>query len=61
MSYCVWYRLGITVAPQSQEPLVIRAPVPWHQSFVTGAHHCYHNLFALNYVLSTLDDIWEER
>ncbi|XP_071540358.1 dynein axonemal heavy chain 3-like [Panulirus ornatus] len=54
-------RLGISVAPVSHEPLVIRAPVPWHQCFVTGTHHCYHNLFALNHVLNTLDTIWEER
>ncbi|XP_042864708.1 dynein axonemal heavy chain 3-like [Penaeus japonicus] len=54
-------RLGIGVAPLSHEPLVVRAPVPWHQSFLTGAHHCYHNLFALNHILNRLDTIWEER
>ncbi|XP_066944541.1 dynein axonemal heavy chain 3-like [Macrobrachium rosenbergii] len=54
-------KLGISVPPAHHEPLVIRAPVPWHQSFVTGAHHCYHNLFAVNHILNTLDVIWEER
>ncbi|XP_047469580.1 dynein axonemal heavy chain 3-like [Penaeus chinensis] len=54
-------RLGIGVPPLSHEPLVVRAPVPWHQSFLTGAHHCYHNLFALNHILNNLDTIWEER
>ncbi|KAK4323557.1 hypothetical protein Pmani_005754 [Petrolisthes manimaculis] len=54
-------RVKISVAPVVQEPLVIRAPVPWHQSFITGAHHCYHNLFTLNHILSAIDTIWEER
>ncbi|XP_069947362.1 dynein axonemal heavy chain 3-like [Cherax quadricarinatus] len=54
-------RLGIKVAPVSHEALVVRAPVPWHHSFLTGTHHCHHNLFALNHLLNTLDTIWEDR
>ncbi|XP_063858635.1 dynein axonemal heavy chain 3-like isoform X1 [Scylla paramamosain] len=54
-------RLKIMVPPEEHDPIVVRAPVPWHQNFITGAHHCYHNLFALNHVLGTLDAIWEER
>ncbi|XP_050716714.1 dynein axonemal heavy chain 3-like isoform X3 [Eriocheir sinensis] len=61
LSPAVRAKLKITVAPDEHEPFVVRAPVPWHQNFITGAHHCYHNLFALNHVLAALDALWDER
>ena len=54
-------RLKILVLPKVWSPLVVRAPVPWHQSFLQARQYCRHNLFALNVVMNKLNALWWRR
>ncbi len=39
----------------------VRAPVPWHQGFVTARQFCRHNLFVTNPILLRIQIIWVKR
>ncbi|XP_023329300.1 dynein heavy chain 3, axonemal [Eurytemora carolleeae] len=54
-------RLEIQNVAQSWTPLVVRAPVPWHQTYLQANQFCRHNLFTLNTVLEKINNLWWRR
>lgn len=42
-------------------PAVVRAPVPWHQSYIVAKQFCRHNLFVTNPLVVRLNRIWINR
>lgn len=45
--------------PTVYPSIVIRAPVPWHSTFVISSHMLHHRLFIVNPILLSLRDLWE--
>lgn len=39
--------------------IAIRAPVPWHSTFVISSHVLCHKLFTVNPILLCLRNLWE--
>ncbi|CAG2066829.1 unnamed protein product, partial [Timema podura] len=52
-------RLNIQTYPANYPVVHIRAPVPWHNSYVSLGQLVYHNLFIGSPILRTLRDIWQ--
>nr|CAD7259656.1 unnamed protein product [Timema shepardi] len=52
-------RLNIQTYPVNYPVVHIRAPVPWHNSYVSLGQLVYHNLFTGSPILRTLRDIWQ--
>nr|CAD7398222.1 unnamed protein product [Timema cristinae] len=52
-------RLNIQTYPANYPVVHIRAPVPWHNSYVSLGQLVYHNLFTGSPILRTLQDIWQ--
>ena len=52
-------RLNIQTLPAYYPPIIIRAPVPWHSSYVTSSQLLDHKLYTCNPVLLSLRDLWE--
>lgn len=51
-------RLRIEQLPIHYPVLLIRAPVPWHQSVIRAKHYNDHNLFIGNEILRDIRDLW---
>ena len=55
-------RVNIESVPSlSYRPSIIRAPVPWRQSYLVSKQFCRHNLFITNPVVLKLTTIWNNR
>ncbi|CAB4069328.1 DNAH [Lepeophtheirus salmonis] len=59
-------RLKISMAPpsgvlSSSCKFIIRAPVPWHQSYIISKQYCRHNLFITNPIMQRIKVIWDLR
>ncbi|RVE49566.1 hypothetical protein evm_005794 [Chilo suppressalis] len=54
-------RLGIAFLPPLWPALVVRAPVPWHASYVRGRHALSPRHYHADPVLLELRRIWQER
>jgi dynein heavy chain len=54
-------RLNIQTYPIDYPPIIIRAPVPWHCTFVISSQMLDHKLFILNPVFLCLRDLWESQ
>jgi dynein heavy chain len=52
-------RLKIHNFPAEYPAIVIRAPIPWHNTFVISSHVLHHRLFIVNPILLSLRDLWE--
>jgi dynein heavy chain len=51
--------LNIHTYPTDYPSIAIRAPVPWHSTFVISSHVLHHKLFIVNPILLCLRDLWE--
>lgn len=51
--------LNIHTYPTNYPSIVIRAPVPWHSTFVISSQVLCYKLFIVNPILLCLRDLWE--
>ncbi|KAK2580549.1 hypothetical protein KPH14_007682 [Odynerus spinipes] len=51
-------RLLVETMPMEYPVLIIRAPVPWHQSKITANHFMQYNLFVTNEILRDILELW---
>ena len=51
----------LQVPKLSYEPPLIRAPVPWRNSYLISKQFCRHNLFTTNPVMLKLVSVWNNR
>jgi len=52
-------RLKIETYPVDYPAIFIRAPVPWHCTFMASSQMLDHKLFIVNPILLCLRDLWE--
>lgn len=52
-------RLNIQTYPIYYPPIIIRAPVPWHCTFLISSQMLDHKLFIGNPLLLGLRDLWD--
>jgi hypothetical protein len=52
-------RLKIEAYPVEYPAIIIRAPVPWHCTFMSSSQMLDHKLFIVNPILLYLRDLWE--
>jgi hypothetical protein len=51
--------LKIESYPAEYPAIIIRAPVPWHCTFMASSQMLDHKLFIVNPILLCLRDLWE--
>jgi hypothetical protein len=54
-------RLAIETCPVDYPAIIIRAPVPWHCTFMTSSQMLDHKLFIINPISLCLRDLWESQ
>ena len=54
-------RTNVPKVPKTFKPSIIRAPVPWRQSFLVAKQFCRHNLFITNLIVQRIRSTWEKR
>ncbi len=54
-------RVNVPKVPRMFKPSIIRAPVPWRQSFLVSKQFCRHNLFITNPIVQRIRSTWEKR
>lgn len=54
-------RLNIQTYPVRYPALAIRAPVPWHQSYITATERAFYSLYIGNSMIHALRDLWDTR
>lgn len=56
-----WHRLKIQTFPAEYPVMVIRAPVPWHTTYVLAQQSMENKYFRCHIVVIKIRDLWTER
>lgn len=54
-------RLNIQSYPQRYPALTIRAPVPWHQAYITSSQRAHYSLFIGHATMHALRNLWDTK
>lgn len=54
-------RLGIETYPTRYPALTLRAPVPWHQAYITASQRISYSLYTGHPMLYALRILWDDR